>query len=287
MATYYINADTGDDTTGDGSQGNPWLTPLKAFNEASSSGDIIFCQNSTASFEWPNIGNVNKEITFEGESVTGVVFSAGNALKTFTYQVAVTNTFKNITFSDLLVTASQKGGWDIRTVGVQVDFYNCIFKDNSIQASRCGIIWFRNGGENSPVNFTSCLFYDNIGNGNSSLIGNGAQDSAGGSFVNFYNNVIDFNGPTGSELGALITWYGGTGISTTYTNSIVVNNQTNTVELNSPSTNVANYSCIYGSFSNAPTGNNNITSDPLFIDAATNNYNLSPSSPCIDAGTLI
>jgi hypothetical protein len=287
MATYYINADTGDDTTGDGSQGNPWLTPAKGFSEAASSGDTIFCQNSTANFEWPTIGNVNKEITFEGESVTGVVFSAGNALKTFNCRTAVISTFKNITFSDLLVTGAQTGGWDIETEGVQVDFYNCIFKDNSIQATRCGIIWFRNNGENSPVNFTSCLFYDNIGTGGSSLIGNGAQSSLGGSFLNFYNTVIDFNGSTGSELGALITRYGGTGITTTYTNSIVVNNQTNVVDLSSYYTNTANYSCIYGSFSSPPTGNNNITSDPLFIDVDNNDYNLSPSSPCIDAGTLI
>jgi hypothetical protein len=285
MATYYINADTGNDITGDGSQGNPWLTPGKGFAEAASSGDIIFCQNSTAFFTWPTL-TVNKEVTFEGESATNVIFSAGNTLRTFNCNTAVTSIFKNITFSELLANTVQTGGWDIETVGAQVNFYNCIFKNNSIQNTRCGIIWFRNNGDNSPVNFTSCLFYDNIGNGNSSIIGNGAQISFGGSFLNFYNTVIDFNGPTGSELAALITSYGGTSITTTYTNSIVVNNQTNTVDLSSTSR-PASYSCFYGLFSSAPTGTGVITTNPLFIDPANRNYNLSPSSPCIDAGTLI
>jgi hypothetical protein len=47
-----------------------------------------------------------------------------------------------------------------------------------------------------------------------------------------------------------------------------------------------NYSCYYN-FVDPPAGSNNINSDPLLIDPAANNYNLSPTSPCIDAGTLI
>ena len=46
MATYYINADTGDDTTGDGSSALPWATLSKGIT-GSASGDTIFAQNST------------------------------------------------------------------------------------------------------------------------------------------------------------------------------------------------------------------------------------------------
>lgn len=41
MATYYVNAATGDDATGDGSVGNPWQTLGHAETESFSSGDII------------------------------------------------------------------------------------------------------------------------------------------------------------------------------------------------------------------------------------------------------
>ena len=44
--------------------------------------------------------------------------------------------------------------------------------------------------------------------------------------------------------------------------------------------------CAYN-MSGVPTGSNNITSDPLFIDFAGGNYNLRPTSPCIDTGTIV
>jgi hypothetical protein len=41
MATYYV-ATTGNDTTGDGSSGNPWATPGKGAASATSAGDIVY-----------------------------------------------------------------------------------------------------------------------------------------------------------------------------------------------------------------------------------------------------
>ena len=42
----------------------------------------------------------------------------------------------------------------------------------------------------------------------------------------------------------------------------------------------ATYSCIY----DGDAGTGNISSDPLFVNAGTNDYHLSSSSPCIDTG---
>jgi len=55
------------------------------------------------------------------------------------------------------------------------------------------------------------------------------------------------------------------------------------------STSLFNFSfnCQYGPYDLNIRGTNGINADPLFIDPDNNNYNLSPSSPCIDAGTLI
>ena len=48
----------------------------------------------------------------------------------------------------------------------------------------------------------------------------------------------------------------------------------------------ATYTDFY-QVTSAPSGIGNITSDPLFVDAANGNFNLRPASPCIDTGTLI
>lgn len=44
MADYYCDASTGNDTTGDGSSGNPWATIQKAVDNATY-GDTIWCSN--------------------------------------------------------------------------------------------------------------------------------------------------------------------------------------------------------------------------------------------------
>jgi hypothetical protein len=45
------------------------------------------------------------------------------------------------------------------------------------------------------------------------------------------------------------------------------------------------YCDFYGT--DVPTSTFSIASDPLFVDPANGNFNLRPSSPCIDTGTLV
>jgi len=52
----------------------------------------------------------------------------------------------------------------------------------------------------------------------------------------------------------------------------------------SPSINTMTYSDGYG-ITSFPANTGNITSDPLFVDVPNGNYNLRPTSPCIDTGT--
>ena len=84
MATYYINADTGNDSTGDGSIGSPWLLLSYAHGQATT-GDTIICQDSAASYTFVN-QSFTKNLTIQGEQndASGAVFDAltGNVIWT-------------------------------------------------------------------------------------------------------------------------------------------------------------------------------------------------------------
>jgi hypothetical protein len=287
MATYYINADTGNDATGDGSSSNPWLTILHAYGQAST-GDEIYAQNSTNSYAWEAIV-FGKNITFIGESAKNVVFDAtGQSLiqkGIFTYQTQGTYLLKNITFTGFTTSTNQEGAIHIYST-LTINIENCIFTGNNITAKPAGIFAFRNTSENSVVNLTSCLFYNNNGNGGRSIIGN-AEGIGTPPTVNFISSTIYLGGPAGEEMRYLVTGYGGTAINIVFKNTIVSNEQAITFNiLGSGGNHTETYSCFYN-INDSVSGIGVITADPLFIDPANNNYNLSPSSPCIDAGTLI
>jgi hypothetical protein len=84
-------------------------------------------------------------------------------------------------------------------------------------------------------------------------------------------------------------------INVNFKNSIIYNSTGSVFDLVLNTNNILSFTTTYSDYfnisdPNSPTiisGTGVITSDPLFIDPANNNYNLSPSSPCIDAGTLI
>ena len=96
--------------------------------------------------------------------------------------------------------------------------------------------------------FNNTLYQNNVGILDNSVSGN----------HEIYNNIVS------SSIGS-------TGISTTNQNSTQVNNNLVFDDLIFPS----------------GFGSNNITSDPLFIDVSTNNFELSSCSPAIDAGQTI
>lgn len=273
MATYYINADTGNDTTGDGSSSLPWLTLSKA-NSSSISGDTIFCQNATNTYSWPSANLAGKLL--QGENVNSVIFDANLSNPSLTVDGC---TIKNCTFRNLVNTTNQTGGF--RKVGsLDTIFNNCIFYDNTTTTSLGGVFWFGvSPGSTSNTTITGCLFY-----GITSNIF--AQGSSNENYLNINNSVIHFDNAS-SPILRLFNGYGGSAIYTQCKNVIFYNTQGSDVGLARYGSTTLNYCCTLGSFSSYVDGGTNINQDPLFIDAANRNYNLSPSSPCIDAGTLV
>lgn len=76
MATYYVRT-TGNDTTGDGSTGNPWATPGKAVDAGLAAGDIVNIGPGTytLSTSTPGAGGP-VSITGESEDTTPIIFQA-------------------------------------------------------------------------------------------------------------------------------------------------------------------------------------------------------------------
>ena len=281
MATYYINADTGNDTTGDGSSSNPWLTISHAKDNVVD-GDTIFCQNSTATYLFEEL-TIQNTITIEGQSVDSVIFStSSDLLSGWGISTGKTLTLKTITFSDCTLNTAQS--------------YACLFQADMI-VEQCvfrrinvitgGFYWASSifnkvySGYNTYV-FNGCLFYDIYDEG---IIVRHTQ--------NDLQTDISFNNCTFDLQEGQSILLGQDDPPTAIKNCIIYNNTGGATSISSYSSFLGpnttfDYNCVYGQFSNPITGTGNLLdTDPLFIDPANNNYNLSPSSPCIDAGTLI
>lgn len=275
MATYYINADTGDDTTGDGSQGNPWLT----FNHTvdnSNADDTIYCQNSTALYVF-----TDKSIgarTVEGQSVDGVRFhsnglSVSEGWTSSSNELAVV---KNITFTDIISTGSHGRTFSCGSSG-EFKFQNCVFKN----LSGAAFLYLR--GTNRTFTLESCIIY---GLSTGHIFKKDGTSSNG--VYNITNCLIHHS--TTDMLSCKIFGDSNGTVTFNITNTIFYNNQGGSA--NNGNTNGIynfNYNCYSSGYSfSFLSGTNNLTdTDPLLIEPDNNNYNLSPSSPCIDAGTLI
>ena len=282
MATYYINADTGNDTTGDGSASSPWLTLNYAVSEAANN-DTIVAQDSTNSYAFTSFSIANKGLTIRGESEGGAVFD-GNGAKVgvSSNNVVFTQNFLDVEFTNCAGYAIYEG---IFNIGI-ANFTRCKFYNLNFQQPRAGIMEaLSSTSEEQNVVFLSCLFYNlnNSASGDETgfLLGGNNNRTATATLnnciIHIYssNNIKNVIGDNNSDKNLYIT------------NTILFNDSVNTITIEPlRGESAMNYSCYYN-FVDPPAGSNNINSDPLFVDPTANNYNLSPTSPCIDAGTLI
>jgi hypothetical protein len=282
MATYYINADTGNDITGDGSSSNPWLTLNYAVSEAANN-DIIVAQDSTNSYAFTSFSITDKSLTIQGESEGGAVFDGNGAQ----VEINSNSTVFAQNFLDLEFTnCSGYGIYDgIFRIGI-ANFTRCKFYNLNFQHPRAGIMQaLANINDEQTAVFLSCLFYNLNNTASNDRVGfllGGNNDrtttaTLNNCVIHIYssNNIRTVTGDSNADKNLYLT------------NTILLNDSVNDIiiePLRGEST--MNYSCYYN-FVDPPAGSNNINSDPLFIDPANNNYNLSPTSPCIDAGTLI
>lgn len=296
MATYYIHS-SGNDTTGNGSYATPWRTLSKAVT-TSTSGDTIVLKNGTFTVgtELANNQSIANR-TIQGETA-GSVTVDGNGNQTaalWTYTGNGTTTIKDIVFTNWNLNSTSNGvglivGQDVTNTSI-LNIQNCIFKSIRLQINgsiQNGIISGVQGFR-ATITITGCLFYllKKI-----TLAGAGyiisLRDFLG--TINGTNNTFYLDA-TGADFVAGILIYGGSTLTTVFKNNIFMNNSGSSAAIFSnnfgtAATNTYTNNCANGTWSGTPSGANNITTDPLFVDVANANFNLRPTSPCLDTGTI-
>ena len=285
MATYYI-ATTGNDTTGNGSSGNPWATLSKAYS-SSTAGDTIICAAGTYTWATQTFSSTR---TITGAALSNglptTIFDGGGASVSDAARWACSSvniTISNVWFRNLTLTANAYGigGYSYQNANL-IALTNVVFSSITFGGANCGVL----GGLNAttPLTLTNCLIYnitraaaysDNAifylyGAGNAAVavtINNLTYYAALSSypiamFKHSSPNVITLKNSVMQSVSSVAF---GSGNSPTYTYS---------------------YSCANG-FTSPPSGSNNITSDPLFVDAAAGNFRLRPTSPCLNTGVAV
>lgn len=289
MATYYI-ATTGNDSTGAGTSGNPWLTISKAHTSASS-GDTIICANGTYTMVSQTF---TKSLTIQATTNNSVTFNASSGNFSWTNatnNVTITITGINFTGNSSSATNILFVAWS--TNGSTFTFTDCKFYDlyGPSDLDNGGIFSVTANSSPGTFNFTNCLFYnlycvDNTAGGGHAAIISGRRYTA-----TFTNCTAYFNQSGTACFKNVAKSQSGTGNIFTSKNCIwVANSGTMTILASVTSGSVtvtSTYTCQYGNWSTVTSGTGNTTSDPLFVDAANGNFNLRPNSPCLDTGTSL
>jgi hypothetical protein len=309
--TFYIST-SGSDITGDGTQGNPYLTIQKGI-DSSSQGDKIYVESGT----YDEDIELKAGISLQGEGqdttiIQGTGFSQVIIKAIDLHQcvkidgLSVTNQGPNsnqggiyCTNSDLVLTNNHIfGNGSPHAVGGGIGIYgesSLIAKGNRVECNSADI------GAGIRISGRCVSITSNVINENTAYTyGGGIYIGSGTSLI--ANNLINLNSATYGEGAG-----GGVHLAFTKTaelvNNTVVNNQAPTAGgIGASSTDVGTFkifNCIiwgngddlynctatYSDIQDGDSGVGNISQDPQFIYGLEDTFALSATSPCIDKGT--
>lgn len=281
MANYYI-ATTGNDTTGNGSSGNPWATISKAV-ASSTAGDTIVMAAGT----YTQSGDLTLSArTYRGAGFNSTIidFASGN------YQLILNGTA--ITIQDLQVaniTRTNDNFCIVNQVSSAVVGFTRVWFKSLVCGLNRGVIGADGafGATPSTITLTSCIFsacaLRTTGGGS------GHFCAVSGTSICTMINCIVYSTASAALSCNVVSSAGTSGKQFVFKNCILytVNSVAFTYNNLSHTHTGSVTNCVYG-WSTVPAGvAASITSDPLFIDAAGSNFNLRPTSPCINTGTLV
>ena len=217
---FYVSA-AGNDTTGNGSEGLPFLTISHAVEGGGAgSGDTIFVVGTVNQFSQISF---NEAITFKGKS-NAVINGDTNRLFIITANSGVSISFSDITFQNMNSGFQGAVLNSTSQTGMTFTFTNCNFFDNSTSANAGGGVFYF--GQNPIVNLTGCTFNNNAvvtsiaGNARGGAISFNSTTTATITNCTFSNNKIARNDKFG---GAAIRVNNNANI--TISNSLFYNNK--------------------------------------------------------------
>jgi hypothetical protein len=134
MTTWYINADTGDDGTGNGSAIFPWKTLLKAHTSATTN-DTVTCQDSTAHYLWETMA-FSKNLIVQGVTIggSGAIFDAAGVEAKWTTSALLS--FLDLRLSNNIISiasAASQGAFSASS-NLLSTFSRCHFYDITLGA---------------------------------------------------------------------------------------------------------------------------------------------------------
>jgi len=299
MADIYFDLTSGDDTTGNGSLATPYKTLNKAVTMAAASGDTLILKNGTHTITADTVTNINKSVTITSESRNASLCIIDGD-ETYNYALTVSaNTLNinltNITFKDIILPSSNGILYIASRSGCNFNVLNCIFKNIFVTSVLIGSV--TTTGTNNITTVSNCLFEEIEQSTTNSKIfgaGTGTLENQDLYTFNFYQNTLINN----SNLFNNIFYIRYNTLN--FKNNIFYFNIASAINIVSITvakgpTNFYN-TCYYNagagtlkliSAGSVDIDQNNITSNPLFVDVANGDYRLRPSSPCIDTGTVL
>jgi len=275
-AIWFDSAHSG---TESGSVDEPYNTFTEAMT-AASDGGVIAVKDGTHTTS--NI-TLTKSLTFVGESTSAIISSTGsnyggvfNARNTGnSLKVETLKLFHNATINTFgLIIAGN-------TANATVTVEGCILEMGSLTLNPSIINrgWF--AGHSSPI--TSLTVSDTVILGGtdgtaSGLVVGGDSIQDGFDAIDIQRCTIVVTGGSATKLSS----YSAGITSSTFKNNIFVGNGNSETLGFTPIT--ASNNCYHNNGISSGSGGT-VFADPQFVDSATGDYRLRPSSPCINAGT--
>lgn len=283
MATYYIGP-TGDDTTGDGSEGNPWFNLLFAINNSSASDTIIVKEGTyIQTFGNDNIYFSNRIIKSENNNPENTILDFTNVIFE---RIEANNQcqLSGIQFRNIFGSNTNRPIFR----NFNAEFVEkCIFNGchaGSASGGRSGLF------VNSATSLIGCIILNcfNVFNNSAGLIGsNGTASLLDLTNCIIYQNIDQL--PTGLFVPSFIVSVFESGTVINIENTIVAaaNGSIPDYSQTSGAGIVVNttFSCLHNvNYSGSETGV--ITDDPKLVDPDNGFFDLATDSPAIGLGTL-
>lgn len=249
-------------------------------------------QEATATYTFPE-KQFTKNLSIigvEGDATKAVFSAADVQRRWYTGSNSTTLYIAWLTFQN--ITAAGAGTYRNMISSTKLTVTDCIFKDITQPGSagttgNGGIVGTEYQGAALDLDITikNNLFYNLLGGSPTLMIALHAGGGADYGDVRWYNNTIYADGSYTTPSLFVINSLASTDYD--MRNNIFYNTaSTSFLASGSALDGIFNYNSTYNC-TGVPTGTGNITSDPLFVDAANDNFALRPTSPCIDTGEIL